>query len=90
MDDEELRLRIEAHRIAFGAIAMVMADITPGAMDAVILALDTFEREMKARGYGRVMVDEVCAIRRRLTGVAMGDQRRGTRGPEPANDQDRS
>lgn len=70
MDENELWKRMEAHRMAFGALAMVMADITPGALEAIILALSTFEEGMRQQNYEDAMIDEIRAIRLRLTGMA--------------------
>lgn len=70
MTDTELEERLQAHRMAFAALAMVMADITPGALDAIIMALGTFEEGMRQQNYPDAQVDEIRTIRVRLTGMA--------------------
>lgn len=69
-DEKEMMQRLEAHRAAFSALALVMADITPGALDAIILAIHTFEEGMRQQNYEAAMIDELRQIRTRLTGMA--------------------
>jgi hypothetical protein len=79
--------RLHAHRAAFAALAMVLNEFAPGAFEAVIEALATFEAGARQQNEPTAMIDELRNIR---IGLEAMQKSLPLGRPEPPADSDRS
>ena len=84
---DDTAARLHAHRAAFAALAMVLNEFAPGAFEAIIEALATFEAGARQQNEQTAMIDELRNIRIGLEAMRHSlPQGR----PEPPADSDRS